>query len=210
MTSYWPVADLRLTDGRLQLRPMVEADLEPLAALLPSDVEQNPALPDLGSRATRLAQEYWQSLGGWRTDSWNLGLVVSYDGAMVGVQRLEGDDFAERRTVDSSSWLATGARGRGIGKAMRRTVLALAFDGLGAEVAETSAWADNYASIGVSRAVGYEPNGLTRHADRGRVGDLVKFRLTRSRWAGADVTIANLEPCLPFFGLAARSGVPGG
>lgn len=199
----WPLTDLRITAGALTLRPMTEADLDGLAAALPADVDQNPALPDLGSRAIRLAQEYWQSVGTWRPDGWNLGFMVSHEGATVGVQRLEADDFAELRTIDSSSWLVMAARGHGIGKAMRRAVLALAFDGLGAEVAVTSAWHDNHASIGVSRALGYQPNGRRRHVDRGRVGDLVNFRLDRVDWPGApDVRIANLQPCLPFFGLA--------
>ena len=41
------------------------------------------------------------------------------------------------RTVGTGSWLGRPYQGRGIGKEMRGAVLALAFDGLGAEVAET-------------------------------------------------------------------------
>jgi RimJ/RimL family protein N-acetyltransferase len=67
---------------------------------------------------------------------------------------LEGQDFLVRRTVDSSSQLRTDARGRGWGKQMRRAVLALAFGPLGAELAVTSAWHHNRASLGVSRALG--------------------------------------------------------
>jgi RimJ/RimL family protein N-acetyltransferase len=209
--TLWPLVDLVLVTGDLTLRPMAEADLTPLAELLPDDVDQNPALPSFGGRSVRstrgttLCQTYWHSVGTWRAESWNLQFVVRAGGEPVGVQSLEADDFAARRTADSSSWLATSARGRGLGKAMRLAVLALAFDGLGAGVAETSAWHDNAASIGVSRALGYVDNGVRRHSDRGRVDDMVHMRLTRDVWqarhAVHGVSVLGLAPCLPFFGL---------
>jgi RimJ/RimL family protein N-acetyltransferase len=96
---------------------------------------------------------------------------------------------------------------------MRTAVLALAFDGLGAEVAETSAWADNAASIGVSRALGYEPNGTSRHV---RVGgphhpdptasvsdDMPRLRLDANGWRSRPrpgVEIAGLDDCRVWFG----------
>jgi hypothetical protein len=42
--------------------------------------------------------------------------------------------------------------------------LALAFGPLQAQAAITSAWHDNHASLGVSRALGYRPNGESLHA----------------------------------------------
>jgi RimJ/RimL family protein N-acetyltransferase len=101
---------------------------------------------------------------------------------------LDATDFATLRVVETSSWLATGWRGRGIGRAMRLAVLAFALDGLGAEVAEvaevaeTSAWPDNAASLGGSRSLGYVDNGVVRHHDRGRVDDMPRRRLTRATW----------------------------
>ncbi len=208
-SSYWPLADLRLTTGDITLRPMTESDLGPLADLLPEDVEQNPIFPSYGgrdrrsARGTTLHQTYWHSLGTWRPESWNLPLTVSVGGTPVGVQTLEADEFAVRRTVDSSSWLTATARGRGIGKGMRFAVLTLAFDGLGAEVAETSAWHDNAASLGVSRSLGYVDNGVYTHADRARVDEMRRMRLSRrafSQQRYADVRIEGLSMCLPFFG----------
>jgi RimJ/RimL family protein N-acetyltransferase len=61
------------------------------------------------------------------------------------------------RTVRTGSWLGLPFQGQGYGKAMRQAVLALAFDGLGAEVAETEAAVDNLRSAGVSRSVGVGP-----------------------------------------------------
>ena len=46
-------------------------------------------------------------------------------------------------------------------------MLAFAFDGLGARVAETEAFLDNAASNGVSRSLGYEENGLGSLAPEG-------------------------------------------
>lgn len=209
--AYWPLVDLRLATGDVTLRPMTEEDVGPLADVLPDDVEQNPIFPSYGGRHGRLArgttlrQTYWHSLGTWRPESWNLPLTVSVEGTPVGVQTVEADGFAARRTVDSSSWLTTTARGCGIGKRMRLAVLALAFDGLGAEVAETSAWHDNAASLGVSQSLGYVDNGVYTHADRGRVDEMRRMRLTRAAWLQhrhADVRIDGLPACLPFFGVA--------
>jgi RimJ/RimL family protein N-acetyltransferase len=208
--SYWPLASLRLTNGEVTLATMTEQDLGPLSDLLPDDVDQNPLFPSYAgreppsARGTTLHQTYWHSLGNWRPESWNLPLTESVAGTPVGVQTLEADDFAARRTVDSSSWLTTTARGRGIGKRMRLAVLALAFDGLGAEVAETSAWHDNAASLGVSASLGYTDNGVYIHADRGRVDEMRRMRLTRrgfAEWPHANVRIEGLPACLPFFGV---------
>jgi RimJ/RimL family protein N-acetyltransferase len=88
---------------------------------------------------------------------------------------------------------------------MRRAVLTLAFGELGAEWAVSSAWADNAASLGVSRALGYELNGLSRHAGEGREGVLQHVLLTRERWDAGDgsagITIRGFDACRPMFGL---------
>jgi RimJ/RimL family protein N-acetyltransferase len=88
---------------------------------------------------------------------------------------------------------------------MRLAVLALAFDGLGAQVAETSAWPDNAASLGVSRSLGYADNGVVRHHDRGRVDDMPRMRLTREVWVARHhphgVRITGLDGCRHLFGL---------
>jgi RimJ/RimL family protein N-acetyltransferase len=90
---------------------------------------------------------------------------------------------------------------------MRQAILALAFDHLGAEVAETEAFLDNPASNKVSLAVGYEPNGFGRLAPRGTPRETQKFRLTLEGWRSRPrppVTVEGLEACLPLFGLPDR------
>jgi len=89
-------------------------------------------------------------------------------------------------------------------------VLALAFDGLGAEFALSDAFTDNAASLGVSRRLGYADDGMTRHAIRGRPAEQRRLRLDRESWRATrealrtslgEVTSEGLEPCLPLFGL---------
>jgi RimJ/RimL family protein N-acetyltransferase len=207
---YWPLFDLRLSTPDLTLRPMTEADQATIADLLPDDVEQDPAAATFPIGADRLRrgivshQAYWQHYGTWRPEAWRLNFVVTAGDQVVGVQELEGNDFSTLRTVDTSSFLIPPARGRGIGKQMRAAVLALAFGPLQAQAAVTEAWHDNHASLGVSRALGYQPNGESLHA-RGSGADLmVHLRLIRSDWlarGGHQVQISGFEPCRVLFGL---------
>ena len=208
---YWPLLDLRLRIGDLELRPMTEADLLPLAELLPDDVEFDPdatrylGLSEAVNRRVIGFQHYWKSYGSWRPDRWRLAFCVRADGELVGVQELEAEDFPLLRTVDSASHLVVAARGRGIGQRMRRAVLALAFGPLQAQAAISSAWHDNHASLAVSRTLGYQPNGESRHRRGDGVDTMVHLRLRRSDWlvgaGGAGVVIEGVEPCLPYFGL---------
>lgn len=213
----WPLFDLRLTTSDLELRHLTEDDLPKLAASFSPDIELDPSatmyagLEQTHQRSVVLAQTYWKARGTWRPESWALSFGVFHAGELIGSQGLEGDDFPTLRTVDSSSFLRVDARGRGWGKQMRRAVLALAFGPLDAQYAITSAWHDNAESLGVSRSLGYEDNGVERHRREGRTGpddlvdDMVHLRLTRDRWAshgGTDgIAVDGVEPCRPFFGL---------
>jgi RimJ/RimL family protein N-acetyltransferase len=210
-SPHWPLDGLRIRTPDLLLRPLTEADLGALADLLPDDVEQDPAayrfegLTAAANRAVVVHQEYWRARGGWRAESWALGLGIFADGRLVGQQGLEGDDFAALRTVDSFSFLAPEARGRGWGKQMRAGALALAFGPLAARTAVTSAFRDNAASLGVSRSLGYVDNGTYPHRHGDGVEEMVHLRLDRATWLVSPwpgrVQVTGVEPCLPFFGL---------
>jgi RimJ/RimL family protein N-acetyltransferase len=204
---HWPVFDIRLTSGDLELRPITEADLAGLVAIQPLDYETDPRLPLFGRATdpgTALHQSYWSSLGSWRPESWRLGFVVRVGGTVAGTQELEAENFARLRTVETGSWLAPAWRGRGVGKEMRRAVLALAFDVLAADAAETSAWHDNAASLGVSRSLGYVDNGVSRHAHGDRVADMPRMRMTRDVWlarhSGHGIGIEGVDGCREWFG----------
>ena len=208
--EHWPLFGLRLRCDDVLLRPVQERDLPRLAAIQPPDYEHDPsaeAFPgeDLAQHRRRLVyQGYWRSFGTWSPSSWCLDFAVEHDGALVGVQSLEADDFLDLRTVDSGSWLVTSARGRGVGIAMRTAVLSLAFDHLDALAAVTSARTDNAASLGVSRHVGYRDNGVSLNRSGRALVELAHMRLTVDEWrssrAGERVTVSGLDPCLPWFG----------
>ena len=210
---HWPLVGLRLRTRDLVLRPTVEADLSAVVATLSADVGTNPHLPRFPgldascSRAVSAHQSYWQSVGNWSIGAWRLDLVIVADDRIVGVQSLEGEDFLALRTVDSASHLVEGVRGRGWGKQSRQAVLALAFGPLGAEYAVTSAWESNGASLGVSRALGYRPNGESRHRSESGQGaaTMVHLLMSRAEWeataSASSVTISGFERCRPFFGL---------
>jgi RimJ/RimL family protein N-acetyltransferase len=210
--GYWPMFDIRLTTPDLELRHLTEVDLGPLAAILSEDAEQDPSsttYPGLDPARVRgvvVHQDYWRARGNWRPESWALSFGVFRGGELVGYQGLEGDDFATLRTVDSSSFLTPPARGHGFGKQMRAAVLTLAFGALGARFAITSAWSDNDASLGVSRALGYVDNGVTVHRRGETAGEMVHLRLTRERWLTSGwaerITVEGVEECMTFFGLS--------
>ncbi len=209
--AYWPLWDVRLRTGGIELAPMSEADLETMTATVPDDLEINPAATRYGGMDERtwrglvVHQEYWKAMGCWSPDDWEVYFVVRRAGTVLGLQGLEGPDFRTLRTVDTSSWLAERARAAGVGKAIRRAVLALAFDHLGARAAITSAWQDNHASLGVSRSLGYRPNGESLLARGDGVDTLVHLRMTvadwRARGGAPDVEVRGVPAALPLFGL---------
>lgn len=208
--DYWPLFGLRLATVDLELRPMTEADQSEIARLLPTDVELDPAATRFAGANERIArgrithQAYWRAYGNWTTAAWRLSFVVRRDGAIIGAQELEGNDFLALRTVDTASFLVPSARGGGLGKQMRSAVLSLAFGPLEAQAAITSAWHDNHASLGVSRALGYQPNGEMLHRRDDGTDRMVHLRLTRSHWLGqprAESAIDGFDTCRPLFGL---------
>jgi RimJ/RimL family protein N-acetyltransferase len=92
---------------------------------------------------------------------------------------------------------------------MRTAVLGLAFDNLDARAAVTSARTDNGPSLGVSRRIGYIDNGVSLNAASDGTIELIHLRLAAEAWRasglGGEVTVEGLEPCLPWFGIAAKA-----
>lgn len=208
--TWWPLWDLRLRSADLELAPLREADLHELVAVLPDDLELDPGaalLPGVDvatQRAVVVAQDYWRQYAAWTPASWRLAFAVRRDGRLLGVQQLKGDDFARVRTVGSFSWLVPEARGTGVGKAMRRGMLALAFGPLEAVAAVSAAWDDNHASLGVSRALGYQPNGISQAPRGERLATMLHLRLTRDQWQAAGGSdgwaVEGFPACRPLFG----------
>jgi RimJ/RimL family protein N-acetyltransferase len=221
LAGLWPPAGITIRTPDLDMRPISEPDAAWLATALPPDIEQNPHLPrypgiaaPAGRRVTAL-QEYWRNRGAWERENWCLTFGAwlradepgSSTSHLIGTQTLEGTAFARLRVVDSASLLLTEYRRRGLGKQMRRGVLTLAFGHLGAVVAVSAAWHDNPASLGVSRSLGYEDNGVDLEARGENVEVMQRVRLTREAWEqgglATGIEVSGVEAALPFFGLDA-------
>jgi RimJ/RimL family protein N-acetyltransferase len=208
----WPLRALSLTTPRLVLRWPSESDLDELADLAAAGVH-DPAVqpfeaawtdvpPD--ERALGTLQFHWSKWAAWKPDDWQLLFVVVLDGTVVGSQGIEAHDFAVVRELSTGSWLGLGYQGRGIGTEMRAAVLSLAFEGLGAQPVTSEAFTDNAASLGVSRRLGYQDDGIAVSCIRGRRAVRQRLRLDRARWqqhATVPVELHHLEPCLALFGV---------
>jgi RimJ/RimL family protein N-acetyltransferase len=212
-SSVWPLFDLRIRTPLLELRYATDELLLELAGVA-ADVITPGAMPfeegatfyDLTSAGRRrwLAGQ-WSARSRTSPEWWVLVFAVIVDGRAVGTQEITAANFKAVRTVSSFSWLTRSHQGRGLGREMREAVLHLAFEGLGAQRAESEAFEDNAASRGVSLAAGYEPDGTTWAARGGSAAPMTRFRLTRDAWLKRrrnDIEFSGLAPCLPLLGLA--------
>jgi RimJ/RimL family protein N-acetyltransferase len=215
-SSYWPLSGLRLRTPLVELRWPGESDLEALAELAAAGVHapgQQPFLTPWATappaeRARSVLQYQWRQRGAWTPEAWTLELAVVRDGVLVGIQSVFGTSFAARREVATGSWLGLAHHGRGTGTQMRAAVLQLAFAGLGAEYAVSGAFADNAASLGVSRKLGYADDGIEIDSVEGQAILSRRLRLDRATWKrnqSVPVEITGLEPCLDLFGLPAST-----
>jgi RimJ/RimL family protein N-acetyltransferase len=206
----WPLFDLRLRTPRLELRLATDDDLLGLAAVARAGVHDQPGCPflvpwdELPSPAfeRQFLLHFWQARGGWSPDAWTLGLAVLAEGLPIGIQDLMARDFAHRRTVGTGSWLGLEHQRKGYGTEMRAAVLWLAFEELGALVAESGYVDGNEASARVSSKLGYLPNGERVIAPTGTAVTEHEVRVTLPTWRRdlVAVSIEGLEPCRGLFG----------
>ena len=208
---YWPLFDLRVRTPLVELRVPDDDDLLELARLAALGVHPAGVMPfgfpwtDLPSPALErgLMQWHWRTRAEWSPTSWRLPLMVLERGRVVGMQDVGASDFGILRTVGTGSWLGMAHQGRGLGKEMRSAALHFAFAGLGAVVAQSAAFADNAASLGVSRALGYVLDGEELVVRRGAAARHVRLRLDRAEWERRrrdDIELEGVEPCLPLLG----------
>ncbi|WP_066286320.1 GNAT family N-acetyltransferase [Arthrobacter sp. B6] len=197
LTSLWPLFGLTLTTPRLVLRPITDDDIPAALAAARSGVHEpgrNPfstpwaELP-AGELGPKMAQFYWRCRSEVTPKSWTLLLGIWHENEFIGCQDIGAKDFAALKTVSTGSWLKQSVHGRGLGKEMRAAVALYAFDWLKAEVAESEAAAWNAASLGVSRALGYELNGVTRTAWGDKAEEVQKVRLTPATFKRPDWTL---------------------
>jgi len=213
MPGPWPLFDLRLRTPRLELRSPTDDDLFGLLEVAQGGVHDAHEMPfgvawtDLAPPAfeRQFLQYFWGSRASWRPDAWHLPLAVVMDDRPIGIQELRATDFRILRMVDTGSWLGRRYQGHGIGTEMRAAALALAFEGLGAEVAASAVIEGNEASRRVSEKLGYDLNGESRVAPRGTPLVHSFYRLPRASWDPDRyrVRIEHLDACRAMFGVDA-------
>jgi RimJ/RimL family protein N-acetyltransferase len=144
---------------------------------------------------------HWSLRAALRPDDWHVLFLIRQDGKVIGEQAVAGRDFAVTREISTGSWLGRRYQGHGYGTEMRAAVLAFAFDHLGAVQARTSAYADNAASLRVSRSLGYVDDGTLRDSRRGEPAVQLRLLLTADRFAPFrphwKLEVDGLDECLP-------------
>ncbi|SON60649.1 Putative succinyl-CoA transferase [Mycobacterium simulans] len=212
MSRHWPLFDLRISTPRLQLRLPTEELIDQLIDTILGGVHDPDRMPFSvpWTRAPRADLPFntlsyvWRELAGFKWYDWALPLAVVVDGSAVGVQGLRAKDFPITRQVHSGSWLGLKYQGLGYGTEMRAAALYFAFHELGAEVATSSSFVDNPASIAVSRRNGYQDAGIDRLARDGVMAEQLRFRLTRERWQRhqtVETRVDGFDRCRPLFRL---------
>lgn len=211
LTAIWPFFGIRLTTPRLALALPLDQDLALLADVAAEGIHDPAVMPftfawtdaEPGEMRRSAMQYHWNRRAGWKPDEWWLEFAVYRDGRPVGIQGLGARSFANRRVVNTGSWLSRHHQGEGLGKEMRSAVLALAFEGLGATMAFTEAFEDNPASMGVTRALGYRDNGFDVEHPRGTSAVIRRYVLDRHDWEAnrsVEVSIEGVVPCLRLLG----------
>ncbi|HWM21298.1 MAG TPA: GNAT family protein [Ilumatobacteraceae bacterium] len=209
---HWPLFDVEVRTPRLALRyadDIMLTELATLAAKGIHDPAQMPfAIPWTDIEPPQLEREAFRFWWGCRADTspakWNLILVALVGDTVVGSTSIGTSEFAVTRAFETGSWLGREYQGQGLGKEMRYATLQLGFDGFGAEQATTGAFTDNPASLGVTRSLGYEPNGQLRHERRGELAESLRFRMSREHWDTIrrdDITLHGVEAAAAMLGL---------
>jgi len=208
-----PLYGLRLRTDRLELRWPTDEELVELARVAEGGVHDPGEMPFVVPWTDGIGEPGFieafvdHHLGlrrSWSVEDWSLELGVWAADDPIGVQGLLARSFAAGRELKSGSWLAQRSHGRGYGTEMRAAILELAFGGLGAQEANSSALDGALASARVSEKLGYVDAGESWIEVRGERRLDRQLRLTRDRWIDRErisVRISGLEACIPLFGL---------
>ncbi|WP_415854969.1 GNAT family N-acetyltransferase [Sinomonas sp. G460-2] len=216
LEDVWPLFRLRLVTPRLELRPLRDEDLPEVVEAIASGIHDPARTPFASTWAeapaellpANTARWFWQQRSVSSPEKWTVPFGIrTHDGAFLGVQDIAAKAFPALRTIETGSWLRRSSQGQGLGTEMRAAALAWAFDHLDAEVAMTSAYDWNAASLGVNRRLGYSPNGETRHTPRpGVVERELRFRLAREdfRRPEWELAVDGAEAAAAFLGVTTK------
>ncbi len=161
-----PLLGLRITAGPVELRGVTDDLLGPLAELA-TDIHDADFMPfDYPWSLTPapdmprcVAQYHWGKRSSFSPARWTADLAVFHDGELVGSQGFSTSDYLVTRGGETGSWLGRRFQRRGIGTALRQGLCAFLRDHLDARYVTSTAFADNPASLAVSRKAGYTDNG---------------------------------------------------
>jgi len=170
-----PLLALRITAGPVELRGITDDLLGPLADLA-TDIHEPDFMPfgfpwsltPAADMPRNLAQYHWGKRASFSPARWNADFAVFFDGALAGTQGFITRDYLVTRGGETGSWLGRRFQGRGIGTAMRQVICAFLFDHVDARYITSTAFADNPASLAVSRKTGYTDNGVDRVSRLGK------------------------------------------
>jgi len=213
MSGHWPLFDLEVRSPRVTLRYVDDALALELCDLMQHGIHDEGfmpfAVPWSAAPPPQLQRDalrhYWEVRAAVRPERWTIEMAVLHDGEVIGAGGLGGADFALLRTLETGSWLGRAFQGKGFGTEFRACLVHLAFAGLGAAEVTTGAWSDNAPSLGVTRRLGYEPNGVFRGRQGDALGELHRFRMGRAHWETIrrdDIEIVGLDAVVDFLGLA--------
>lgn len=207
LTEIWPLYQLVITAGDLELKIITDEDAPEFVDLVLDGVHDPDFMPfgvpwttaprdELPANFVRFL---WARRSQTSVDEWTLPLAVRRNGELVGTQDVKGKQFMITRTASTGSWLGRRFHGQRIGTRMRQMVCTFAFDELGATEMTSAAFADNAPSLGVSRNVGYQPNGLQRVVRNGVAVDHQLLRLTPETFNPGDpITVRGAEAVRQF------------
>ena len=194
MESIWPLRPIRIVTSDIELFVPDEDSLA-AAALLTADgvydpvnrfIPRSPVAGWSGKPAHEAEVEflryYWASLADWRADRWNLICLARINSEIVGVQEIGAQSFAVTKTISTGSWIGRDYQGKGLGTAMRQAALHFAFEGIGADRADSSAWSTNSPSLSISKSMGYLENGTSIRAFEGKRQTQINLVLNASDW----------------------------
>ncbi|HEX4705081.1 MAG TPA: GNAT family N-acetyltransferase [Pseudonocardiaceae bacterium] len=187
----WPLWRLALRTPRLELRPDDDQGVLDLLAEARRGIhppEEMPfGLPWTDAPPEEMVrngiQFHWHQRATCTPEDWKINFLIRLDGQVIGSQGLHATNFAVTREVSTGSWIGKRYQGHGIGTEMRAAVLMLAFDHLGARTARSSAFTDNVRSHGVSRRLGYQPDGTFVQVRRGHPATQIRLVVTAEGFA---------------------------
>lgn len=210
---FWPLFDLEVRTPRLTLRGVDDGLATELAALAARGVHDPSFAPfyvpwtDLEPPELErgVLQFHWRSRAEISPSGWRVPFAVITDGVVVGSTDLAAEDFLLLRQFETGSWLGREYQGQGLGKELRIATLAVGFLALDAAMATTGAWHDNQPSLGVTRSLGYTPEGSRRARRRETADTLLGFRMSRDHFLANlrrdDIEIVGDEPVRGLLGI---------